>query len=76
MSMSLSQLIVYLMVAAICGYVGQALVRRKMPGGLAGAAAALVGAWLSLVVTRSGFESVACDNQRWLLSCTSTLPRS
>jgi len=65
------------MVAAICGYVGQALVRRKMPGGLAGAIiAALVGAWLSLVVTRSGFESVACDNQRWLLSCTSTLPRS
>jgi uncharacterized membrane protein YeaQ/YmgE (transglycosylase-associated protein family) len=45
MSMSLSQLIVYLMVAAICGYVGQALVRRKMPGGLAGAIiAALVGA--------------------------------
>jgi uncharacterized membrane protein YeaQ/YmgE (transglycosylase-associated protein family) len=52
MSMSLTQLIVYLMVAAICGYVGQALVRRKMPGGLAGAIiAALVGAWLSLSCT-------------------------
>ena len=51
MSMSLSQLIVYLMVAAICGYVGQALVRRKMPGGLAGAIiAALVGAYLMVAV--------------------------
>ncbi len=51
--MSLGELIIYLVVAMVCGVIGQALAGRSLGGCVISTIVGLLGAWLGSVVARS-----------------------